>query len=83
MSNQERPDASRRARAWVFASESATNATKEAISQKLEEGEKFIVKTQKTLLELDNLLGSDGKGDIWGTVDGNLGVIEGEAAGQS
>jgi hypothetical protein len=83
MSNQEKPDASRRARAWVFASESATNATKEAISEKLEEGEKSVIETQKTLLELDNLLGRDGKGDIWGTVDGNLGVIEGEAAGQS
>jgi hypothetical protein len=78
MSNHERPDTSRRARAWVFASESASNATKNSISEKLEEGANFVVEAEKTLSELANLVGGDGKGDIWGRLDGNLGVIKGE-----
>jgi hypothetical protein len=83
ISTQERPNTSRRARAWVFASESASSATKISISEKLEEGGKSIMVAQNMLSELDNLLGRNGTGDIWGTVDGDLGVIEGEAVNQS
>ena len=83
MLNHERPDTSHRARAWMFASESATNAAKDAVSEKLEDGEKSIREGQKTMSELERLLDRDGKGDMWSTLDGNLGVIKEEAAGQS
>jgi len=88
MSNHEKPDTSRRARAWVFASKSATSTTKDAISESLEEGTKSIAEGQKKLFGLQNLLGSGseestantggiGK-DIWATLDGDLGAIKGD-----
>ena len=89
MSSHEKPDTSRGARAWKYASESATNATKDAILEKLEEGTGYLVESQETLAGLQNLLGTDdvgesqgkgnmGKRDIWATLDGNLGVIKGD-----
>jgi hypothetical protein len=93
MSNHERPNTSRRAQAWLFASDSATNVTKDAISEKLNEGAISIVEAKKTLLGLHNLLGRDsgigepsvctggaGKRDIWATLDGNLGAIKRDIA---
>ncbi len=75
MSNQERPDTSRRARTWVFASDSATNATKDTVTEKLEEGSTYVVEAEKALSELKSLLGGDGKEDMWARLDGNLGGI--------
>ncbi|KAE9381715.1 hypothetical protein N431DRAFT_425292 [Stipitochalara longipes BDJ] len=83
MSSHEKPDTSLRARAWVFASESASYATKEAVSERLEEGAKSIAEAREMMSELEILLGGDGKADIWGTLDGNLGVIKEEVAAQS
>jgi hypothetical protein len=80
MSNQEWPDTSRRARAWVFASDSATNATKDVVSEKLEEGATYVVEAEKALSKLKNLLGGDGKEDIWARLDGNLGGIKRKVA---
>ena len=91
ISNHEKPASSHRARPWVFASGAASNATKDTVSQKLEEGEVSVLEVQKTLLELRSLLGEDidrgGAGttktggpersdDIWATLDGHLGVIK-------
>lgn len=61
MSKHEKPDSSRGARAWVYASESATNLTKEAILDKLEEGSVAIDESRQIMLELQRLLGYDFK----------------------
>ncbi|KAH7364573.1 hypothetical protein BKA65DRAFT_491640 [Rhexocercosporidium sp. MPI-PUGE-AT-0058] len=88
ISNHEKPDSSLRARAWVYAAQSATGTTKDAVSEKLEEGNRALDAAQRTLLELQDLLGleresSSRKGaqkslDIWAVLDGNLGVIKGD-----
>ena len=75
MSSHEKPDTSLRARAWVFASDSASYATKEAVSDRLVEGAKSTTEAHETMSDLEVLLGGDGKAEIWGTLDGNLGVI--------
>jgi hypothetical protein len=85
ISNHEKPDSARRARAWVHASELASKATKEAVTAKLEEGEVAILDARQTLLDLQGLLGDDINAgtesknlskDIWATLDGHLGVIK-------
>ncbi|TVY24984.1 hypothetical protein LHYA1_G005163 [Lachnellula hyalina] len=59
ISKHEKPDSSRRARAWVYASESAANVMKEKILEKLEEGSMAIDESRQTMLELQRLLGDD------------------------
>ncbi|TVY17943.1 hypothetical protein LARI1_G002819 [Lachnellula arida] len=59
ISKHEKPDSSRRARAWVYASESAANVMKEEILEKLEQGSMAIDETRQTMLELQRLLGDD------------------------
>lgn len=91
ISNYEKPDSSHRARAWVFASHSASLATKESISEKLKDGGQSISEAQRTLQDLYTFLGEQvkeseanepsGKSnrvtkDIWGQLDGQLGVIQ-------
>ncbi|KAN0122261.1 hypothetical protein V8E51_000587 [Hyaloscypha variabilis] len=83
MSNHEKPDSSLRARAWVFASESANYALEEAVSERLEEGAKAISEAGETMSGLEVLFGREGKDDLWGTLDGNLGVIKEEIGSQS
>jgi septum formation inhibitor MinC len=61
ISKHEKPDSSRGARAWVYASESAANFMKEAILEKLEEGSMEIDESRQTMLELQRLLGDDTK----------------------
>ncbi|KAG4433544.1 hypothetical protein IFR05_010969 [Cadophora sp. M221] len=88
ISNHEKPDSSLRARAWVYAAQSAGHATRDAVSAKLEEGSMALDDAYQTLLELQRLLGLEpevgsGNGaqksrDIWADLDGNLGVIKGE-----
>jgi hypothetical protein len=63
--NHEKPDSSHRARAWVFASGVASSATKDLISEKLEEGEMSVLEARKTLLDLQRLLGEDVGLDGW------------------
>lgn len=84
ISNYEKPDSSHRARAWVHASDAASKATKEAVADKLEEGEVAISDALQTLLDLRSILGQDieagtksksQSNDIWATLDGHLGVI--------
>jgi hypothetical protein len=85
ISNHEKPDSSRRARAWVHASELASKATKEAVAETLEEGEEAILEARQTLLDLQYLLGDDVDAgtesknmpkDIWAALDGHLGAIK-------
>ena len=91
ISSYEKPDSSHRARAWVFASRSASLATKGIISERLEDGQHSISEAQRTLQDLYTLIGEQVKGtdgnepggrintgskDIWGQLDGQLGVIQ-------
>lgn len=88
ISSHEKPDSSRWAGTWVFAADSAKAATKDAVSEKLEEGTRNALETRRILLELQSLLGEDSKAanrnsanhaniaDIWALLDGNLGVIK-------
>jgi hypothetical protein len=85
ISSHEKPDSSHRARAWVHASEVASKATKEAVAEKLEEGEAAILEARQVLLDLQHLLGEDANNgnesknlskDVWSTLDGHLGVIK-------
>jgi hypothetical protein len=91
VSSHEKPDSSRRARAWVFAADSSRAATRDAIQEKIEDGRMEVLDAQQTLLELQRLLGegndreteANGKtarnidsGDIWSAIAGNLGVIK-------
>lgn len=57
ISNNEKPDSSVRARAWVHAAQSASHATKGSVSEKLDEGSAALAESQEILLELQNLLG--------------------------
>jgi len=61
ISKHEKPDSSQRARAWVYASESAANLMKEAILEELEEGSTAIDESRQTMLELQRFLGDDTK----------------------
>lgn len=87
ISRNEKPDSSRRARAWVYAAEAAKTATNDDVLEKLEEGELAVSGARKTLSDLQALVGTDIGGDedddhqsgfrnIWATLDGNLGVIK-------
>ncbi|KAH6709630.1 hypothetical protein BKA61DRAFT_614677 [Leptodontidium sp. MPI-SDFR-AT-0119] len=86
ISNHEKPDLSLRARAWVYAAQSAGHATRDAVSTKLNEGNKALDDAHRTLSELQSLLGLEPEvgsgngtqksGDIWAVLDGNLGVIK-------
>jgi hypothetical protein len=94
ISGSEKPNSSRRARAWVFASDSATLATMEAVSEKLEEGKVSALAAQLALSELHSLLGeklretkisgeanpteSLSTNDLWAQLDGQLGAIKTE-----
>lgn len=97
ISSQGKLNSKLRARAWVFASDSATSATRKAIDEKLEEGKKSTLDAQQTLSELYSLFGEEAgkanvsgevvigesmpkvpKKDIWGQLDGQLGVIKTE-----
>jgi len=81
----EKPDSSRRARAWVFAADSSSSATKEAILEKLEEGEVALENAHQVMLDFQNQLGVNVKddrrsrkstGELWSMLDGHLGVIK-------
>lgn len=92
ISNHEKPDSSKKVRAWVYSSEAAANATKESILEKLEEGSMAIDETRQVFGEIRRLLGDDAEPlplkseseseevskprDIWAGIDGNLGAIE-------
>ncbi|CZR50519.1 uncharacterized protein PAC_00392 [Phialocephala subalpina] len=88
--NHEKPDSSARGRAWVYAAESAGTATKNAITEQLEEGGKAMEESRNSVSGLYHLLGyetqDDGlrktglKKDIWTALDGALGVIKGDGA---
>ncbi len=59
ISGHEKPDSSRRARTWVFAAELAGIGTRDAVSEKLEDGGMAMLDAQEKLLELLCLLGND------------------------
>jgi hypothetical protein len=60
MSNHEKPDSSRKARAWAFAADCARAATKNASSEKVKDGRIDVLGTQKAMQELQRLLGENG-----------------------
>jgi hypothetical protein len=92
ISNQTKPSLSSRAKAWVFAAESSSIATKEAVLERLEDGEAALADAHQALGEFQLLLGQDlprdagarsrllgeSQGNMWATLDGNLGVIRTE-----
>ncbi|PQE20919.1 chromosome segregation SMC common bacterial type protein [Rutstroemia sp. NJR-2017a BBW] len=93
ISNQTKPSLSSRAKAWVFAAESSSIATKEAVLERLEDGEAALADAHQTLGEFQLLLGQElprdagprsrplvqsSQGNMWTTLDGNLGVIRTE-----
>ena len=91
MLNLEKPDSSRKAKEWIFATASAGVATRSAISRKLEEGEAAVSDSQKALSTLQELLGAQVVDDdggsttgvlkyenVWEILDGQLGVIKGD-----
>lgn len=57
ISNSDKPSSSSRAKAWVFAAESSSIATKEAVLEKLEDGESALAEAYQTLNDLQILLG--------------------------
>ncbi|APA06915.1 hypothetical protein SS1G_04433 [Sclerotinia sclerotiorum 1980 UF-70] len=57
ISNSDKPSSSSRAKAWVFAAESSSIATKEAVLERLEDGESALTEAYKTLNDLQTLLG--------------------------
>lgn len=64
VSHLEKPDSSRHAQAWVYASQSAGKSTDTAVLEKLEDGEMAISGTQDIVSELEQLLGESArKGD--------------------
>lgn len=86
ISNHEKPDSSKRARGWTYASESAATLAKMATLERLEEGSTLIDSTRQSFLDLQHLLGTesteepDHEGtlvskDIWVKIDGTLGAI--------
>lgn len=92
ISNSEKPNSSRRAQAWVFASDASTSASRDTILQSLEEGEKSTSDAQKFLMGIYELLGEEMSvgtrvqpgevttkpetRDIWSQLDGQLGAIK-------
>ncbi|KAH8657645.1 hypothetical protein BGZ60DRAFT_416385 [Tricladium varicosporioides] len=92
ISNHEKPDSSKKVRAWVYSSEAAASITKESILEKLEEGSMAIDETQQVVGEIRRLLGDyikplplnleleteevSNSRDIWAGIDGNLGAIK-------
>ncbi|RDW74062.1 hypothetical protein BP5796_07504 [Coleophoma crateriformis] len=83
----EKPDSSSRARVWVFAAKSATNATNNAVLASLEDGEAAISEALQHLQALKFVLGTDSaqshdgqvvNTNIWSILDGNLGAIKSE-----
>ena len=92
--SSEKPSSSRRVRAWVYASDSATLSTMEAVSERLEEGKISTLAAQVTLSDLHSLLGEREKdtniagqmspreiqnqNDLWVQLDGQLGMIRPE-----
>lgn len=63
ISSHERPDSSRKARAWVFAADSSRAATNNAILGRIDKGRIDVHDAQQTLLELQRLLGEDNDTD--------------------
>jgi hypothetical protein len=63
IANHEKPDSSRRARAWVFAAGSARATTKDTILEMIKEARVDILGAQQTLLELQRLFGQDNHGE--------------------
>ncbi|THV55594.1 hypothetical protein BGAL_0006g00460 [Botrytis galanthina] len=57
ISNSDKPTLSSRAKAWVFAAESSSIATKEAVLERLEDGESALAGAYQTLNDLQRLLG--------------------------
>ncbi|QSZ35108.1 hypothetical protein DSL72_007972 [Monilinia vaccinii-corymbosi] len=69
ISNSDKPSLSSRAKAWVFAAESSSISTKEAVLERLEDGESALAEAYQTLNDLQILLGClpEGQG-----VDGDV-----------
>ncbi|KAG4029732.1 hypothetical protein MFRU_014g00350 [Monilinia fructicola] len=69
ISNSDKPSLSSRAKAWVFAAESSSISTKEAVLERLEDGESALAEAYQTLNDLQVLLGClpEGQG-----VDGDV-----------
>ncbi|KAI9640804.1 hypothetical protein NHQ30_010644 [Ciborinia camelliae] len=57
ISNSDKPSSSSRAKAWVFAAESSSITTKEAVLERLEDGESALAEAYQTLNDLQILLG--------------------------
>lgn len=70
ISSHEKPDSSRRARAWVFAAGSARATTKDTILEMIKEARVDVLGAQQTLLELQRLFGQDNHGDQ--KIDGQI-----------
>ncbi|KAL3423555.1 hypothetical protein PVAG01_05302 [Phlyctema vagabunda] len=86
LTRHEKPDHSRKARAWVFAADAASHSTNDVILQRLEDGEASISQAVQTLSDLRTLLGeAEGEEreekhgvDMWARLDGRLGSIKNE-----
>ncbi|KAG9245711.1 hypothetical protein BJ878DRAFT_337961 [Calycina marina] len=88
VSSVDKPDSSRRAREWMFASFTAGETVKNTVSEKLEEGESAVADSREALAALEELVGlqtkdgADASGDkveqvnIWELLDGRLGAIK-------
>lgn len=57
ISKSDKPSSLSRAKAWVFAAESSSISTKEAVLEKLEDGESALAEAYQTLNDLQTLLG--------------------------
>lgn len=86
ISNHEKPDSSKRARGWTYASESSATLAKIKTLEKLEEGSTLIDSTRQSFLDLQHLLGTESmeeteregtivSNDIWRKLNGTLGAI--------
>ena len=64
MSSHEKPDSSRKARAWVFAVDSARMAIKNSVTEKVEDGKVKVLDARQTMQELHRLLGEDGDAEL-------------------
>ncbi|KAM3086727.1 hypothetical protein ACMFMF_000668 [Clarireedia jacksonii] len=93
ISNHIKPNLSSRAKSWVYAAESSSIATKEAVLERLEDGEAALADAHQTISEFQLLLGQVlprdagarsqplaylSQENMWATLDGNLGVIKNE-----
>lgn len=61
ISNNEKPDSSDKARAWIFAAGRARAATNSSVLEKVEEGQNNLLDSRGTLLELQHLFEQDSK----------------------